>query len=168
MRKLSMLYSWLVRTILFFLPNIPIIMRFRGFLYSLMMKECGSNFQVASDAFFNSLSNIRIGNNVYIGPQNAIIAVDLVIGDNVIIGPNCVVAGSNHLFDGTSFRTLRSENLLVSIGAGCWVAGNCTIVAGAKLPKYSILAGGAVLTKRFEEERAIYGGVPAKFIKSHS
>ena len=45
--RLLLLYSWLVKTVLFFLPDIPLIMRFRGFLYSLGMPSCGSNFQVA-------------------------------------------------------------------------------------------------------------------------
>lgn len=167
MHKISILYSWFIRTLMFFLPNIPVIMRFRGFLYSFMMKRCGKNFQVASDVYINNLTGFLVGDNVYIAPRNTIIACELFIGDNVIIGPNCVISGGNHKFDGLSFRYLPSSREVVVIEEGCWIAGNCTIVGGSVFPKYSILAGGAVLTKKYKECKAIYGGIPAKFIKHH-
>lgn len=166
--KFSIIYSWFIRSLLYFFPNIPIIMRFRGFLYSFFMKSAGKNFQVASNVYLSPLSGISVGNNVYIATNNVIIALDLEIGNNVLIGPNCVFSGGNHQFDGTSFRFLKSISRKVVIGEGSWVAGNCTIIAGSSLPKYSLLAGGAVLNKNFIEERSIFAGVPAKFIKYHS
>ncbi|WP_158960373.1 acyltransferase [Myroides fluvii] len=167
MHKVSIIYSWFVRSVLFFFPNIPVIMRFRGFLYSLMMKECGRNFQVAADVYFSTLTGIRIGDNVYIAPRNTIIALNLEIQNDVIIGPNCVISGGNHQYDGHSFRFAKSKIDSVVIEQGAWVSGNCTIVAGSILPKGSILAGGAVLTKKFDVPNSIYAGVPAKFIKNH-
>lgn len=143
-------------------------MRFRGFLYSLAMKGCGNNFQVASNVYLAPLTGISVGSNVYLAPNNVIIAQEIEIHDNVIIGPNCVISGGNHQFDGNSFRFLRSISEKVIIQEGSWVSGNCTIVAGAILPKYSILAAGAVLTKKYSEEKSIYGGIPAKFIKNHN
>ncbi|WP_313264658.1 acyltransferase [Sphingobacterium sp.] len=164
--KISILYSWLVRTLLYFLPNLPLIMRFRGFLYSLMMKHCGKNFQVASDVYFGSLSKLHIGDNVYIAPKNVVIALELTIHDNVIVGPSCVISGGNHKFDGLSFRWLKSTVEKVTIREGCWIAGNCSVLAGVDFPPFSILAAGAVLTKSFETQYGIYAGVPAKFIKT--
>jgi len=131
------------------------------------MKECGRNFQVAANVYFSALNGIKVGKNVYIAPNNIIIVVEMEIGDNVLIGPNCVISGGNHQFDGSSFRFLKSLQGRVVIKEGSWIAGNCTVVSGAELPKYSILAGGAVLTKKFEVVRGIYAGVPARFIKSH-
>jgi acetyltransferase-like isoleucine patch superfamily enzyme len=163
--KISIAYSWFVRTSLMILPNFPIIMRFRGLLYSIMMKECGKNFQVASNVYINSLSGLQIGDNVYIAPNNIIIAKELTIGNNVIIGPGCLISGGNHVYDGESFRFKKSKIEIVIIEDNCWVSGNSTIVAGSILPKQSILAAGAVLTKKFNEEKSIYAGVPAKFIK---
>lgn len=165
MLKISIIYSWFVRTATFFLPNVPILMRFRGFLYSLMMKECKSNFQVTSSAYINSLSGLRVKENVYIGPNTVIIAVDVNIEKNVLIGPNCVLSGGNHQFDGNSFRKLPSKSLgPIIIEEGSWVAANCTLLTGSKLPKHSLLAAGAVLNKAYTEEKSIYGGIPAKKI----
>ena len=164
--KFSIIYSWFVRILLFFFPNVPIIMRFRGWAYSLFMNECGKNFQVASDVYIGSLSRLIVGDDVYIAPSNVIIALDLTIEDEVIIGPNCVISAGNHQFDRKSFRFRKSSRGKVLIEKGSWVAGNCTIVSGSKLPAGSILAAGAVLNKPFNQERSIYAGVPAKLLKS--
>lgn len=162
--KLSILYSWLIKSITYFLPNHPIFMRFRGFLYSIMMKKCGFDFQVASSVTINSLSGFEVGNNVYIAHNNVIIGTKIIIGDEVIIGPNCMISSGNHTFKINSFRYGKSITKGVIIEDGCWVAGNCSIIGGSHLPKHSILAAGAVLNRKMEEEKSIYGGVPAKKI----
>lgn len=161
--KVSILYSWFVRSLTYFLPNHPICMRLRGALYSLMMDECGKNLQVASSVILNSLCGLRFGNNVYIAPNSVFIGIDVRIEDNVIIGPSCVFSGGNHQFDGQSFRNLPSKvEGPVIIKEGSWVAANCTVISGAVLPKHSVLAAGSVLNRKFDSERKVYGGSPAK------
>jgi len=162
--KLSILYSWFIKTITYFLPNHPIFMQFRGFLYSIMMRKCGKDFQVASSVTINLLSGLEVGNHVYLAHNNVIIGAKINIEDEVMIGPNCVISSGNHTFLNSSFRYGKNIIKGVTIEKGCWVAGNCTIVGGARLPRYSILAAGAVLNKKMEEEKCIYGGVPAKKI----
>ena len=66
-RKLLIIYSWLVRTLLFFWPDIPLFMKFRGWLYGLGMKRCGNDFQVTHDAIIKDFSGISIGNHVFCG-----------------------------------------------------------------------------------------------------
>lgn len=163
--KVSIIYSWFIRTFTFFLPNVPFLMRFRGFLYSLMMKECGRNFQVTASVYINSLSEIRVGNNVYLGPNTVVICKNLVIQDDVLIGPNCVLSGGNHIFDGRSYRFTPSVQGKVFIGAGSWIGGNCSLLANSYLPNKSILAAGGVLNKKYDIENGLYGGIPAKLIK---
>lgn len=162
--KISILYSWFIKSITYFLPNHPVFMRFRGGLYSMMMKNCGKDFQVASTVTINSLSGLEVGNNVYIAHNNVIIGTKISIGDEVIIGPNCIISSGNHSFKGNSFRYGKSNSKGVIIETGTWIAGNCSVVGGAFLPKHSILAAGAVLNKKMEEEKSIYGGIPAKKI----
>lgn len=161
--KISIFYSWFIKTITYFFPNHPIFMRFRGYLYSLMMSRCGKNFQVASTVSFNSLAGLQVGKNVYIAPGNIFIGTDILIEDNVIIGPNSVISGGNHQFDGVSFRDMPSIKLgPVIVGSGSWVAANCTITSGARLPPRSILAAGAVLNRKMKKEKMVYAGIPAK------
>ena len=165
--KISVLYSWVIRTITFHLPDIPFFMRMRGSMYSLLMKECGSNFQITSSAYLNSLSGLDVGKNVYIAHNVVVIGIDIKIGDNTIIGPNCVISGGNHRFKDDSFRFEKSTIEAVEIGSGSWVAANCTITGGSKLPDMSILAAGSVLTKKQSEAKSVYKGAPAKFSHYH-
>nr|WP_067063835.1 acyltransferase [Mucilaginibacter sp. L294] len=164
--KSSILYSWLVRTITYFLPNIPLFMRLRGFLYSFMMNGCGKDFQVASSVVLNPLSGLTVGNNVYIAHNTVVIGLAVEINDEVLIGPNCTISSGNHVFSNKSYRFGKSTIEPVKIMSGSWVAGNCTIVGGGVLPARSILAAGSVLNKRFEQDNSLYAGAPAMFKKN--
>lgn len=163
--KISIIYSWLVRLLTIWMPNHPILRRFRGFLYSLMMKEINTDLEISSSVIITSLTGLKFGKGVRIAHNVVIIGTDITIGKRVIIGPNTVLSGGNHQFNGLDFRSLPSKSQgSMIIEDGTWVGANCTILSGAKLPKYSILAAGAVLNKKMTEEKSIYGGVPAKKI----
>lgn len=168
--KLLLIYSWFVRTVLFFLPDIPLIMRFRGFLYRLVMSKCGRNFQVAHSVIINGLDLCRVGNDVYIANGgNFVLNGTLTIGDEVIFGPAVLVSTGDHQFDGRSFRYSQSKNQNVTIGDGCWIGGNSSILGNTVIPARSIIAAGSVVTKNScNGGSGIYGGVPAKFIKKTS
>jgi maltose O-acetyltransferase len=166
--KISILYSWLIKSVFFFLPDHPIFMRMRGKFYSLFMKSCGKNFQISSSATLNSLSGLVFGENVYIAYNTILIGIDINIQNDVIIGPNSLISGSDHVFDGESFRTTPSKQAAVLIEKGSWIGGNCSITSGSTLPAQSILAAGSVLTKKFTDSKTIYGGIPAKKIKKIS
>lgn len=85
--KLKQLYCWFIRTTLFFLPDVPIIMRFRGRLYSLVLKSCGENFQVAHNVCLVCVDGMEVGSNVYFAYSSVFIAnKDVYIGDNVMFG----------------------------------------------------------------------------------
>jgi acetyltransferase-like isoleucine patch superfamily enzyme len=53
----------------------------------------------------------------------------------------------------------------IEIGDYCFVSTRCVMLGGGRLPSQSVLAAGAVLTKAFEKSFALYGGVPARYIK---
>lgn len=164
--KVSIIYSWFVRFITSFLPNIPLFMRIRGLLYSFMMKKCGKNFQVTSSTIINSLTGLSVGNNVYIAHFTVLIGNNITIEDEVLIGPNCVISSGNHTRIENSFRYGKSEEEEIQIKKGSWISGNCSILAGSILPECSVLAAGAVLNSKNELPNSIYGGIPAKWIKA--
>lgn len=165
--KLSIIYSYLVRILTIWMPNFPVFRRFRGWLYSFMMDEYNGSFQVSSSVILTSLAGLRVKRGVRIAHNVVIISTDLTLGEDVIIGPNTVISGGNHQFDGKSYRNLPSKsNGPTLIDDGSWIGANCTILSGAILPKQSILAAGSVLNKQYTETNALYGGVPAKMIKS--
>lgn len=53
----------------------------------------------------------------------------------------------------------------IEIGDYCFVSTGVKVLGGSRLPSHSVLAAGAVLTRMFDDEWTIYGGVPAKKIK---
>ncbi len=165
--KFLLIYTWFVRSITFFLPDAPILMRFRGYLYSFGMKKCGSNFQVSHSVIINTLEGLSVGNNVYVANFTVILSKHIQLEDDVLIGPSCVFSSSNHILENGSFRNLSESGKEVIIGSGSWVAANCTILSGAVLPKGSVLAANSALTSKLDCNLplSIYGGNPAKFIK---
>jgi acetyltransferase-like isoleucine patch superfamily enzyme len=59
----------------------------------------------------------------------------------------------------------RQHSEPIEIGDYCFVSTRCIVLGGARLPSQSVLAAGAVLNKAFDVPFALYGGVPAQFIK---
>lgn len=166
--KLLLIYSWFIRTILYFFPDMPIIMRFRGFLYGLGMKKAGRNFHVTNDVFIKGLEQISVGDDVIIGNHCIMLASStLNIGDQVLIAPNVVIVTGNHSFANGSYRFGKAVRGDINIGKGSWIAANCTVAANSCLPAGSVLAANSFLNGLFSIKYAIYGGTPAKFIKQN-
>lgn len=163
--KISILYSWFVRTSTKILPDAPIVMKTRGYLYSLMMQSCGKNFQVCSSTYINSLSSLAVGNNVYLAHNTVILGKSITLCDDVMVGPNTVIVSGNHTFSGNSFRFGKSKIKPILIEKGAWVAANCTILGGSIFPPRSILGAGSVFNKEAVEGECLYAGSPAKKIK---
>lgn len=60
----------------------------------------------------------------------------------------------------------RQDSHPITIGDYCFVSTDVNILGGSILPSHCALATGAVLTKAYNEEWKLYGGVPAKPIKN--
>lgn len=140
--KLLLLYCYIVRLFMLILPDIPFVMRFRGWLYLLPVKNSTTNFQVAATASIRGLENLSIGDNVYIGPNTFILSRKTIsISDNVLIAMNVVITDSNHGKDhfNNSYRFERGRMEPVVLGSGCWIAANCVITAGAHIESGSVV-----------------------------
>jgi hypothetical protein len=85
----------------------------------------------------------------------------------VRIGAFTTVAGfrSQILTHSINLERSRQESAPVEIGSYCFVGTGCIILAGARLPDYSVLGAGAVLTDAPAETHALYAGVPARAVK---
>jgi acetyltransferase-like isoleucine patch superfamily enzyme len=165
--KLLLIYAWFVRTALFPLPDIPLIMRFRGWLYGMGMNKCGRNFQITHSAILNSLECFEIGDNVYIANFCDFIGNGkIIIENNVLFGPNVVISSGNHTYKDNSFRFGKSTKDDVLVKNGSWIAANCVITAGSIVPEKSIVSAGSVFTKKScGSPFTIYRGNPAESIK---
>lgn len=87
--------------------------------------------------------------------------------DTVTIGELTSVGGygTQILSHSTSLKYNKQACAPITIGHHCFVGTRSIILPGAILPDHSVLGAGAMLKKQFTEEYALYGGVPARFIK---
>ncbi len=86
----------------------------------------------------------------------------------IVIGRFSTFAGfaSQILTHSIDLEQNRQTSRPVKIGQYCFVGTNCVILGGAQLPDYSALAAKSLLNKPQEAPYTLYGGVPARFIKS--
>lgn len=150
MHKFNLIYSHLVRLSLIIFPDTPSIMRFRGWMYSFVMKKCSKNFQVAASAILRGLEKISCGDNVYIGPNTYVMARErIVIESEVLIAMNVVIVDGNHGKDNitNSYRFARGYQEQITIGKGAWITANCVITAGSVINEGEIVPPCSVVRK---------------------
>jgi len=147
------------------LPDLIIFLRFRGFLASFFIGKCGKNLRIGRNITFYNPKNISIGNNVYIAYGNWFSAGGkITLDDEVILGPYNVFASSNHTKENGSFRFGPAADKDISIGFGTWIGANCTITAGVKIGKGSLVSANSCVVKNISDN-VMVAGTPAKFIK---
>lgn len=93
----------------------------------------------------------------------------IVIGDNVIIsrGATILTYGLETKLYGSNAEKKCWTHVAspVKIGRGTWICANSTILGGVEIPEHCIIAAGSVVSKTLTIPKALYGGVPAKFIR---
>lgn len=87
--------------------------------------------------------------------------------DSIAIGEFTTVAGyqSQFITHGINVATSRQECNPISIGSYCMLGSRVTVLGGAALRNYSVLAAGSVLCSDDAPEYALLAGVPAKLKK---
>lgn len=114
----------------------------------------------ASDSDF-----IVIGDYVSIN-RNTLVIGKVKIGNSVSIAPNCVIVGSNHIFDDPN-KTIKEQGIStkgIIIEDDVWIGANVTVLDGVTIGSGSIIGGGSVVTKNIPPYSVSVGN-PAKVIK---
>lgn len=88
--------------------------------------------------------------------------------DAIVIGAYTTIAGiRSQLFTHSiNLKENRQDCKPIHIGDYNFIGTNAVILPGAQLPDYSILAAKSVLQTKYTENYCLYGGVPAKKIKT--
>jgi acetyltransferase-like isoleucine patch superfamily enzyme len=126
-------------------------------------------------------SEIRIGNNVYIGGHTSLDCVSsIVVEDDVLISYQCIIADSdNH----SLVYRIRKQDVAdwkrgyhdwtttatapVTIKRGAWIGARSMILKGVTIGEGGIIAAGSVITKEVPAW-TIVGGNPARVIRELS
>lgn len=104
--------------------------------------------------------NVKTNNNIFLCAFNKItIGCDTLIGQNVTI-----LDHEGHNVDPKNRRSKNVDVGEVNIGKNAWIGNNVIILKNTSIGNNSIVAAGAVVTKKFSDN-VIIGGVPAKIIK---
>lgn len=88
--------------------------------------------------------------------------------NTIRVGQFSIVAGcgSQILTHSIDFKRSRQASKPVRIGEFCFVGTGSILLPGSELPDYSILGAGSVLNKAYTEKHYLYGGVPARAVKT--
>jgi acetyltransferase-like isoleucine patch superfamily enzyme len=167
----------LKKSIKFLLFHLPIVKHFYRtqdtaapitFRYWFIQKILGFNkeayWPTHHSSIVSGVENIEIGIGTApgLGPGCYIQGGGkIVIGDYTIVAPNVGIISANHsIYDYT-----KQEKEEVHIGKYCWLGMNSVIMPGVTLGDHTIVAAGAVVTKKFEEGYCVVAGNPARIIK---
>jgi serine acetyltransferase len=163
-----------IKKILFSMLFVKKEFRFMGLknylLYSLFQKVFRINSQVPWPVHWSSVvssyKNIKYNNEITplgYSPSSYIQATNgIIVGSNVIHAAGLTIITSNHEMNDF---TRHTKNRPVTIGDNCWIGANVTILPEVELGNHVIVAAGSVVTKSFNENNIVIGGVPAKVLK---
>lgn len=132
-----------------------------------IFKYCGKKVSnINRRTFFGKGDEVEIGDYSSIG-ANCTLHPKVKIGKYVMMGPEVYMVGNNHITSDADKPMCfqgKEENRPIVIEDDCWIGARVMIMAGKRIGHGSILAGGSVITKDFDEY-SIVGGNPAKLIK---
>ena len=128
--------------------------------------KVGTNVRISSSAKFFGGGELVIGNDVWIGTDNVIhpvCGVCIKIGDCCDLGPGVMILTGSHKIDPDGSHVAGTGvSASVEIGDGCWLGARSLILPGVKLPRKTLVAAGAVVTKSPLEDQVLVAGVPAQ------
>lgn len=155
----------------FYFLLLKIISRLKMYLLRPLFNTVGRNFKFDPNGVY-SFKTISVGDDVYIGPGACLIASDssIKIGNKVMLGPNVTIVGGDHnigqigrfMFDVK--EKLPGNDLPVFIEDDVWIGAGVIIMKGITIGRGSVIAAGALVTKRVPHY-AIMAGVPARVMK---
>ncbi len=91
------------------------------------------------------------------------------VGANTWITHRCQILDTNfHYIADFKKRIVRKHSRPIYIGKSCWICNTSTIMGGAKVPDYTIVASNSLVNKDFSDipAESIIGGIPAKLVST--
>ena len=172
---MSTLFLLLYYTIFRFLPANSFIIKPIGKLCGKLrylccrhiFKFCGKDVGIERLAFFGSGKDLVIGDRSNLG-INCRVPSDIIIGNDVMMGPNFTCYTSNHIYDRIDIPMNKqgtTPHFQLKIGTDVWIGCDVLMLPGGEISDGCVVAARSVITNRLQPF-SIWGGVPAKMIKS--
>ncbi|MBQ9479995.1 MAG: sugar O-acetyltransferase [Selenomonadaceae bacterium] len=110
--------------------------------------------------------NIHVGDNFLANYNVTILDIrEVRVGDNVMIGPGTLITTINHPLNPLGRRQHLGIATPITIGNDVWIGGNVIVLPGITIGNNVVIAAGAVVTKDVPDN-SLVGGVPARLLKS--
>jgi maltose O-acetyltransferase len=126
----------------------------------------GKDCRIMRNIYIGNGNGIKIGNNCRINEACRLDNVQ--IGDYVMIARESILLGKMHEFKELEVPMEVQGNKAVNpivIESDVWIGMRVIILPGLRIKKGCIIGAGAIVT-RDTEPYGVYGGIPARLIKS--
>ena len=111
---------------------------------------------------------LEIGNNFEISAESTIVAFK-----KIRIGNDCLISWDVLLLDTDFHRILDLNNNILNapkeiiLGNKVWIGARSLILKGSNIPSNTVIAAASVISNILQEENSVYGGRPAKNLKTN-
>src|ERR1700744_1865295 len=137
----------------------------RAVFSELIGSRVGEGFLLIPPFYTAHGTKSRVGRNVFVNQNCTFYDLGgLDIGEGVIIGPNVSIITSGHPIAPSQRRAGVTAKPIV-IERNVWIGASATIIGGVTVGENSVLAAGAVGTKKVPP-KPLVGGNPARVIRS--
>lgn len=163
--------------------------------YNVRHVRLGPGAQIGHLNVLRNLRSVELGSNASVGHWNWITAATMLVDPPYVPTSGCIkvekeaaitsrhyidCAGGVEIGTATTVAGVRSTILShqidvtdsrqtavpILIGAYCFVGSNVLVTPGASIPDCCVIAMGATVVGQLPEQGMLYGGVPAKALKS--
>ncbi len=138
----------------------------RAIVCKQVFHSTGRNVNIEHGAYFGSGRDVEIGDNSGIGVDCRVPA-NIRIGNDVMMGPECLIIGRNHRFDDVvmPMRLQKYEDgPPIIIEDDVWLGARVIVLPGTRIGRGAIIGAGAVVAKDVPPY-AICVGNPARVIR---
>ena len=126
----------------------------------------GRNTKIVGPITMGVCADLTIGDNCWIGKNFCIYGNAAVsIGSNCDLAPNVSFATGSHETGGHDRRAGAGYCEPITVGNGCWLGINSTILCGVTVGDGVVVGAGALVNKPVPAD-VLIAGVPAKIVKT--
>ena len=125
--------------------------------------------EIYGQLIINKKVNLSKGSSISIGEKGCMEIDSLIVNGNtkivcnksILIGNNCLISWGGYIMD-TDFHHLYYQGNIINedenviIGNNVWICMNCILLKGTHIPNNSVIGAGSIITKKLEEENALY------------
>ena len=129
--------------------------------------DIGAGTRIDDGAFVRvEGGRLTIGQDCLIGRGAVVVCVaELEIGRGTLIAEHVTIRDQDHRHQGND--ALDRQGIISSpirIGHDVWIGAKVTVTRGVSIAPHAVVAANAVVTRSLDE-RAVYGGIPARRLK---